>query len=42
MAKVPGCNLKVTEFKLQLCYYVHIQTNSFGKGMNLLIPFAIG
>ena len=28
----------VSEFKLQSCYYIHIQSNTFGKGMNLLIP----
>ena len=32
----------VSEFKLQLCYYVHFQINTLGKGMNLLILPAIG
>ena len=31
------CNLKVSEFKLQLCYYIHFWTNTLGKGMNPLI-----
>ena len=32
MAKVLDCDLEVS--KLQLCYYVHFQTNTLGKGMN--------
>ena len=38
MAKVFDCNLKVSEFKFKSCCYVHFWTNSFGKGMNPLIP----
>ena len=26
------------KFKLQSCYYIHFQTNVFGKGINSLIP----
>ena len=33
MAKVLDCGLKVSEFKLQLCNYIHSE-----KGMNPLIP----
>ena len=27
-----------SEFDLKLCYYVHFQTYTLGKGMNSLIP----
>ena len=36
------CNSVVSEFKLQLHYYVRFWTNNLGKGMNLLIPFRYG
>ena len=39
MAKVMDRGLKVSKFKLQLCYYVHFQT--LEKGMNLLIPIKL-
>ena len=42
MVKVLDCILKVREFKLQLCYYIHFQTNTFVKGMKPLIPPAMG
>ena len=42
MAKVLDCSLKVSEFKLQSCYYVHIWTNAFEKGMEPLIFLAMG
>ena len=32
----------VSEFKLQLRYYVHFWTNTLGKGMNPLILPAMG
>ena len=32
------CNIILSEFELQSQDYVHFQTNSFGKGMNLVIP----
>ena len=38
MTKVLDYGLKVSKFQLQLCYYIHFQTNPFGKGMNPLIP----
>ena len=41
-AKVLHCALEVTEFKLQSCYYVHFQTNTLGKGMNLFILSSYG
>ena len=30
------CGIVVSEFELQLRYYVHLQTNTPGKSMNLL------
>ena len=42
MAKVLDCGLKVSKFKLQLCYYIHFQINTFEKGVNAFIPPAIG
>ena len=41
MDKMLHCGLKVNEFELQLCYYIHFRNNSFGKGMSLFIPPAI-
>ena len=41
MANVRGCKLGVSEFKLQSLHYGHFQTNTFGKGMNLIIPPAM-
>ena len=37
MAKVVDCDLEVNAFKLQLCYYVHFQINTFWKSMSPLI-----
>ena len=42
MAKILNSDLKVSEFKLQLCYYVHIQSYTLGKSMNPLILPAMG
>ena len=36
------CNIIVNKFKFQLCDYIHFWTNILGKGMNFLIPPAIG
>ena len=36
--KMLNCDLEVSKFEPQSCYYVHFRTNTFGKGMNLLIP----
>ena len=42
MAKVQDCGFEVSEFHLQLRYYVHFQTYTFGKDMILLIFLAKG
>ena len=34
MAKVMDCGLKVSEFELQLCYYILFRTIILEKGMN--------
>ena len=36
------CNMVVSEFELQPRYYVYFQTNTLGKGMNLLIQSVLG
>ena len=41
MAKVPDRDLKVNEFELQSRHYVHFQTNTLRKGINLLITSSI-
>ena len=38
MVKAMDCGIAVTEFELHLRYYVHFQTYTIGKGMNLYIP----
>ena len=38
MAKALDCSLKVSEFKLQLNYYIHFQANTLWEGMNSFIP----
>ena len=40
MAKVLDGDPEVSEFELQLRYYVHFRTNTPGKDMNPLIPLA--
>ena len=42
MVKVLNWGLIVKEFKLQLCYHIHFQVNTLMKGMNPLIPPAMG
>ena len=42
MAKALDCSPDVNEFKLQSHDYIHFQTNTPGKGMNLLISPAMG
>ena len=32
--KTLDCGLIESKFKLYLCYYIHIKTNTFGKGLN--------
>ena len=42
MANKLGYDIVVDKFKPQQCYYIHFQTNTFGKGMNLLILSVMG
>ena len=42
MVKAMDCGIVVSEFELQLRYYVDFQTNILGKGMNPLILPAMG
>ena len=41
MVKAMDCGIVVSEFVLQLHYYVHFRANTLGKGMNPLILPAI-
>ena len=42
VAKVLDCYIIVSKFKLQSGYYFHFWTSIFGKGINPLIPLAVG
>ena len=42
MVKAMACGIVVSEFVIQSRYYVHIQANTLGKGMNPLILPAMG
>ena len=42
VANVLDYNILFCEFKLQPQYYIHFRTNTLGKGINLLIPPAMG
>ena len=42
MVKAMDCGIVVSEFELQLRYYVHFWVNILGKGMNPLILPAMG
>ena len=42
MVKALYFGIIVSEFELQLHYYVHLQTNTLGKGINPLILQAKG
>ena len=42
MVKAMDCGIVVSEFELQLRYYVYFRTNTLGKGMNPLILTAMG
>ena len=42
MVKAMDCGIVVCEFVLQSRYYVHLQVNTLGKGMNPLILLAMG
>ena len=37
MVKVMDCRIVVSEFEVQLCYYIHFQINTLQKGTNSLI-----
>ena len=38
VANMLDCDIVVSEFELQSRYYVHLRTNTLGKGINLLLP----
>ena len=42
VVKAMDCRIVVSEFVLQLRYYVHFRANTLGKGMNPLILPAMG
>ena len=42
IVKEIDCGLVISEFELQSRYYVHFRANTLGKGMNPLIPPAMG
>ena len=42
MVKAVDCGVVVSEFELQLLYYIHFWTNTLGKGMNPIILLAMG
>ena len=42
MVKAMDGGIVVSEFELQLRYYVHFRVNTLGKGMNLLILPSMG
>ena len=37
MSKVLDSGFEVSKFNVQLCYYIHFQTNTLGKGMRAFI-----
>ena len=41
LANVWDCDIVGGEFKSQLLYYIHFQTNALGKGLNAHIPPAL-
>ena len=42
VANILDWHIIVSEFDFLSCYYVHFRTNALGKGMNSLIPLAMG
>ena len=42
MVKTMESRIIVSEFELQLNYYIHFRANTLGKGMNPLILPAMG
>ena len=39
MAELLDCDIIVSEFKLQSCYYVHFETNSRKESVGYHLPF---
>ena len=37
VANVLDCNIVVSRFEFQLCYYIQFRFNTFGKSMNFVI-----
>ena len=42
IGKVLDCCFEVDKFELQLGYYIHFQTDTLRKSLNLLIPPSMG
>ena len=42
VANVLDCDILVSEFELQLHHNIHFRTNTLEKGMNPIIPVAMG
>ena len=42
MVKAMDCGIVTSEFLLQSPYYIPFRANTLGKGMNPLIPQALG
>ena len=42
VANVQDCDITVSEFELHSRYYIHFQTNTSEKMMNILIPTSHG
>ena len=42
MVKAMDCEIVISEFELQLCFYVHFRANTLGKGMNPFFLPAMG
>ena len=42
VANVLDCDIAVSEFELQLCYYVHVRSNTFQKSFNPFFLPAMG
>ena len=42
VANVLDCDIVVNKFELWSFHYVYFWTNTLGKGINLLIPLAMG
>ena len=42
VANVLDCDNVVSEFELQSSYYIHFRIDTFGKGINPLLPMNMG